>query len=168
MTIPIHFAELEDMIPELDVARVVRMTAIAHNITAYDDDPRAVRIRVFLYVRQLGPDNTVLSWAMPIGKPLDTYEGVALDTAEDQQLEELWKYASAVENLIYARLLDQNAMFDIRDGLISIGSSGDDLAGYWRFLDTIDPMNPDHDGEYTHDDTNIDRPRPDPEDELPF
>jgi hypothetical protein len=157
MSIPIHFIELEDMIPELSSARTIRMSAVAQNIKAYDDDPRAVRIQVILYVRQLGSDNTILSWSMPIGEPIDMYRGAGMDGQAQEQVDAVWVQASEVQDLIHERLLQHNEDFDIRGGVVSIGVN-DDITGYWSYLEMQDDQQP----------NDVVAQVPDDEDEIPF
>lgn len=158
MSTPIHFVELEDMIPELSEGRIIRMSSVAQSIKAYDEDPRATRVQVILYVRQLGPDNTILSWSMPIGEPIDMYRGQAMDQSANEKIDAVWVQANEVQDLIYERLLQHNENFEIRSGVISIGAY-DDITGYWSYLDIAEEA----------DQPDVVTPVPDnDEDEIPF
>jgi hypothetical protein len=135
MATPIHFIELEEMIPELRPDHVIRMSSVATPVEQYSDMPDATRIQVLIYVRQLGPDNTILSWSMPVGDPIDMFRGRPMDANQAEQIDQVNKQARDLEIAIGERLLVQNEKFDIRGGIISIGPD-EGVTGYWSYLDT--------------------------------
>lgn len=133
----IHFVDLEEMIPELDKSEdsPVRASTVAVPVGSYSDMPDAIRVRTYLYVRQITRNNTVLSWCMPIGEIIDMMRGQPMDQTQQEKADEIWQQAEDIESLVHQRIKLEDEAFDIRAGIISIGSD-EAITGYWSELES--------------------------------
>lgn len=159
----IHFVDLEEMIPELE-EKPIRMSTVAVPVGQYSDMPDAVRVRTYLYVRQITPQNIVLSWCMPIGEIIDMIRGQPMDAMQEAKADAVWEQADTIENLVRQRIKMENEEFDIRAGIISIGSD-EAITGYWSELESPEFQVLDR---YSEERAKADKPEPDPEEEIPF
>jgi len=129
MTHVIHFADLEDMITELNPIEKVRLAKMK---TVEGQDKLGVIYEVIgLHLRQIQGD-TVLSWMYPAAR-YRTSRGEPLEPEDKELQENGWQYVAHIEELVANRLLDEDT-FKIRPGLIDLQGTVP-LAGYWSLLD---------------------------------
>lgn len=128
----IHFADLEDMVPELILEEKIRLTKIK---SIEGQTQQGVMIEVIgIHVRQI-QDDRVFSWMYPIAR-YRTNRGEPLEESDETAMTEGWVKAEEIAKLIVNRLLDKD-MYKVRPGIVDIGEASP-LAGYWSLLDDVE------------------------------
>ena len=128
MTHVVHFADLEEMIIELDPFEKVRVGSFK---TIEGQDEKGVVYEVIgVHVRQIQGDR-ILSWMFPAsryrmsgGDPLEETDRVNMISG--------WEMADHVKQLVEDHLLHTDT-FKIRAGVIDLGNKIP-LPGYWSAL----------------------------------
>ncbi len=129
MTFIIQYADLEDMIKELNPLEKVRITKIKSYEGATSQG--LVFEVIGIHVRQIR-DNRLFTWMYPVAR-YQTNQGVPINDEHEKLVREGWDRAEEVQNLIVDRLLNEDT-FMIRPGIIDMGEITP-LAGFWSLLD---------------------------------
>lgn len=127
----IHFLDLEDMIPELHPARIVRVNKEVYAIHTFVDNPDASIYQISLSVRQTNDEGT-LSWMIATGQ-YETLNGKPIGDNDIAAQAGGWTEVEKIEEKVTERLLAQNNDFKIRPGIIDLGSAGP-MLGIWSYL----------------------------------
>ncbi len=129
MTFVIQYADLEDMILELDTTEKVRLT----KIKSYEGQNAQGLVSevIGIHVRQIRGDK-VFAWMYPVAR-YRTNRGQPLEPQDEETMIAGWERAEEVSKLIVTRLLNEDT-FKIRPGIIDLGQAMP-LAGYWSLLD---------------------------------